>query len=84
MSQLFDAFTYVHDSRFVHLDVRPENILIALDENGAIKQVKLASFSTISSIIGNEVLYKTVGSINYIGNLSKFNVLLTFLKLLRS
>ena len=41
MNQLIDAIQYVHSIGIVHRDMKPENIMIVLDQNTLqIKQVK--------------------------------------------
>ena len=66
MKQLLEAIRYSHSNFIVHRDIKFENILIELDNQDKIKNIKLTDFG-LSKIVGKDFLTNTIcGTRQYI------------------
>lgn len=61
---LASAMAYLHSLSIVHRDVKPENLLVELDEAGHIIQLKLADFGLACEV--NEPLTAVCGTPTYV------------------
>jgi len=41
------AISYCHDSGYIHGDIKPDNILLGIELNGSVNDVKLADFGMV-------------------------------------
>jgi len=51
--QLAIALRYCHSNNYMHRDLKPENVLVNLNTNGTIKDLRLADFGNACKIRKN-------------------------------
>lgn len=61
---LASAMAYLHSLSIVHRDVKPENLLVELDDAGHVIQLKLADFGLACEV--NEPLTAVCGTPTYV------------------
>lgn len=61
---LASAMAYLHSLGIVHRDIKPENLLVELDANGTVTELKLADFGLACEVI--EPLLAVCGTPTYV------------------
>ncbi|XP_017485604.1 PREDICTED: serine/threonine-protein kinase GL21140-like [Rhagoletis zephyria] len=64
IKHLASAMAYLHSMSIVHRDIKPENLLVELDANGCVTELKLADFGLACEV--TEPLYAVCGTPTYV------------------
>uniref|UniRef100_W8B233 non-specific serine/threonine protein kinase n=3 Tax=Ceratitis capitata TaxID=7213 RepID=W8B233_CERCA len=64
IKHLASAMAYLHSMSIVHRDIKPENLLVELDANGYVTELKLADFGLACEV--TEPLYAVCGTPTYV------------------
>lgn len=64
IQNLSSALAYLHTRQIIHRDVKPENLLVRLDENRKVKSLKLGDFGLAQKV--TEPLYAVCGTPTYV------------------
>ncbi|XP_067621146.1 serine/threonine-protein kinase GL21140 isoform X2 [Eurosta solidaginis] len=64
IKHLSSAMAYLHSMSIVHRDIKPENLLVELDANGSVTELKLADFGLACEV--TEPLYAVCGTPTYV------------------
>ncbi|CAF1500162.1 unnamed protein product, partial [Didymodactylos carnosus] len=62
--QLLEAIQFLHDNKIVHLDIKPQNILLM--EKWPSTKIKLCDFG-LSRILTNECIHEILGTTDFLG-----------------
>lgn len=64
IKHLASAMAYLHSMSIVHRDIKPENLLVELDANGYVTELKLADFGLACEV--TEPLFAVCGTPTYV------------------
>lgn len=64
IKHLASAMAYLHSLGIVHRDIKPENLLVELDANGTVTELKLADFGLACEV--TEPLLAVCGTPTYV------------------
>ena len=60
--QLFKGLKYIHDSKYVHRDIKPQNVLISFpDQSSGMPVIKWADFGLSKALQGSEMSFTPSG-----------------------
>lgn len=63
ISQILQALDHMHEIGYVHLDLKPENIMFVTKESD---KLKLIDFGLATKVNSNKPVKVTLGKVNYI------------------